>query len=157
MKRSILIFLTILLITPCVFADEILLKNGKVVEGNIIKEDEEKHRVFIDVVLSGELVGAILDYNQSEIQSIKKDGKYANLQKHEVGASTKKPEEQKRVQRAKSPSDDINARIRTRTNAEAQKNQKAVAPAAPVKQNGDNQAIKPVETHNPPMSPIKSY
>ena len=73
MKKIYSILLIIsFFICPDLFADETVLKNGNVVEGNIM--DEKNGKVPLDSVLNGQLVGAALTFDKSEIKNVKKDG-----------------------------------------------------------------------------------
>ena len=141
---------------PLAFADEIVLKNGKVVEGNIIKQDSQNHKVSIDIVLSGELVGAIIDYNETEIQSVKRDGKYSSLKKNALSREKIKAEEQKALKRIKAQTAGINSRIRNRVSAEARQNQETEVHIEPPKQTELDSMYEPVTPASPSMT-TKGY
>ncbi len=149
----------ILLVLACgrpVLADEIILKNGKVIEGNLIKVDPESRTVYIDVVLSGELVGAVISYTPAEIQSLKQDGKYANLKKNAANPATLKAEEQRRQERIKASPGDIDARIRERAKADLEKKQETepssvITSKKSEKKSEKNPMYESVKTKAPPI------
>ena len=61
--RKLYFILSILLfsICPIIHADEIILKNGNILEGNILdSKDSEKDKTSIDLILNGELIGMIM-------------------------------------------------------------------------------------------------
>jgi hypothetical protein len=61
------------------FADQLILKNGQVVECNILKEDADRARVKVDVVIDGQLAGIQMAFGDEEIQEIKRDGRYQGV------------------------------------------------------------------------------
>ena len=71
------------------FADEIFLKNGEVIQCNILEENTEKGTVKVDVVLDGQLAGMQMVFNDSEIKELKRDEKYKDVVKKEPDVGEK--------------------------------------------------------------------
>ena len=67
-----------------VCADEVYLKNGKVVQGNILNPQDQEQSVKVDVVEGGELIGAILLFDRSSIENIRVDGRFQGLTRREL-------------------------------------------------------------------------
>jgi len=84
MRIAYIFILGVLFCVSAAAADEIVLTNGKVLEGNIILDDKKKGEMILDVVLEGELTGVKIELKISEIASIKKDDGFKYLVKKEI-------------------------------------------------------------------------
>jgi len=85
MKKVILIFAILFIPSLAqIDADEVYLKNGEVIQGDIIHKNKEEGSLEIDVVFDGAKVGAIMKLKKDEIASIKQDNKYKDLKKTEL-------------------------------------------------------------------------
>lgn len=102
------------------FADEIILKNGEVIQCNILEKNNETGTVTVDVVLDGQLAGMQMSFKSSEIKTIKKDGKYKNLTKKELDASEKLQAVQKHLDRLNEQAAGVDQRINERVAREVQ-------------------------------------
>jgi len=74
-------FSFLIIIVNISMADEVLLKNGEIIKGNI---QEMSAKVLIDVVIDNKIIGAKITLSKNEVKEIKKDGKYLSLEKKEI-------------------------------------------------------------------------
>lgn len=102
MKKVILIFAALLITWSAqAYAEEIYLKNGEIIQGNIIHENKEEGFLKIDIVLDGDKIGAIVELKNDEIESIKKDNKYKDLKKTALSEEKKEQIRNEAVKRIK--------------------------------------------------------
>ncbi len=95
MKIIIVLILCSFIFVSSAFADQVVLRNGRILEGNIISQDEEKNEVVLDVVLNGELIGMTMVIKTLEIKSIHRGDDHRHLVRREIS-----PEEHLKNQQA---------------------------------------------------------
>lgn len=85
MKKYIFIIFTcsILTVNLCM-ADEVMLNNGSLIQGNIIKVDKARQIIKLDVVDNGELVNAIMTLSINEVEYVVVNKEYKNLRRKDI-------------------------------------------------------------------------
>jgi len=106
----------IILCSSLVFADEITLKNGEIVEGNIINVDTDGN-IKIDIVLDNQITGMIMVFKKDEIGSHKIDDKFRTLKKREL-TEEEKLVNTKLLERQQRAAADVDYKIRKRVERE---------------------------------------
>jgi hypothetical protein len=109
----------VLLVSDKGFCDQIALRNGCVIQGNVKSQTEDV--IEFDVVIEDKLVGALIWINKDEIKETVIDGKYSNLQREDVGLEESQ-QYQAYLRKESSSVMDIDERIRQRVEKEKQRN-----------------------------------
>jgi hypothetical protein len=124
MNKTILFLILVMFISFNGYADEIILNNGYVMEGNIIEVIKDKESVLVDVVIDGELIGGKILIHKDEIKLVNLDDKYKNLKKKLISQEERDRLEEIRIKRQEKSyeiNDAIDSRIRRRQNQDYKK------------------------------------
>ena len=92
-------------------ADEIHLKNGHIIEGNILEESGEAIR--ISIVINNQLTGMEMEIPKETVDSTQIDGKYSNLVRRELIEEERKKDLLEYRERSR-PRYDVDKRITER-------------------------------------------
>jgi len=98
-KIFVMCFGVFLIMTSLVFADEVYLKNGQLIEGNILKVNKVNNTLSIDIVIDNKLVGGVIILRPDEIKSISLNDNYRMLVKQSVTTEQKIKDKQARIER----------------------------------------------------------
>lgn len=121
MRVALILILCSLFFAVTATADEIMLHNGRVLQGNIITIDEGKGEVVLDVVLHHELIGMKMVLRTSEVKSIRRGDDYQHLVKKEISPE-QQLQNQQALQRATEAAADIDQAILSRIQREIEHN-----------------------------------
>ncbi len=105
LKIVAIVILILLMSVTIGNADRVTLKNGQVIEGNVVEIFEEEVAILFDVVIEGELVGGKIKLYSTEVTIIEINEDYKHLKYKQLTSEEQEQEKQAYEERQKSNSD----------------------------------------------------